>query len=518
MSELNDTLPIGINETISQLNSSILDSNVTSYLNQTKEFVNQFSRNLAFTVYDSKLNNHIEPIYISYFTIVSLACLLIYIASFATLEKPTNALPPNPNHPLFDQTDKDTTYIKDAAIDEPHALMMPLFAGVGLVGLYFGLQKFDKTKLSYYLNKYILVISLKSNTFTITYFLKSALRSICYKFGISSLRFNKRYTLTFSNDTMIHSSGIEENLSLPDYTEKEKIIKEELLLESRNDIAKEDQLFNYYFSAADIYGWIFGLLSTVAFAYLDGADNWLLSNILSASSVIACIPMGRLPSFKPAFIILVFFFFYDIYFVFGSNVMMEVATKIDIPVKLLIPMRANRELNEISMSMLGLGDLIIPGMAISLCLRYDLFKHHKEHPNTEYYHLQKFKKPYFTCALISYAIGLITTIIVLHVYKHGQPALLYLSPALLISIVGMAIKKGDLKNLLKYNEDPHSDTKLEDKNAIDIDIICSKETLFLAGAISAEDEDDKDDFDYVDESEIELMAEELESEAEFDDE
>jgi Signal peptide peptidase len=70
--------------------------------------------------------------------------------------------------------------------------------------------------------------------------------------------------------------------------------------------------------------------------------------------------------------------------------------------------------------MLGLGDIVIPGIFIALALRYDY--HHfimacPKHP---------FWKPYFYAGLFAYIAGLVTTMAVMHIFGAAQPALLYL--------------------------------------------------------------------------------------------
>lgn len=44
-----------------------------------------------------------------------------------------------------------------------------------------------------------------------------------------------------------------------------------------------------------------------------------------------------LASFKVGFLLLWFLFFYDIFWVYGTDVMVTVAKKLDIPIKLLFP-------------------------------------------------------------------------------------------------------------------------------------------------------------------------------------
>lgn len=61
-------------------------------------------------------------------------------------------------------------------------------------------------------------------------------------------------------------------------------------------------------------------------------------------------------------------FFYDIFWVYGTDVMVTVAKSFDAPIKLLFPY--NWEENK--KSMLGLGDIVIPGVFVALALKYDI--------------------------------------------------------------------------------------------------------------------------------------------------
>jgi minor histocompatibility antigen H13 len=52
--------------------------------------------------------------------------------------------------------------------------------------------------------------------------------------------------------------------------------------------------------------------------------------------------------------------------------MLTVAKSIDAPIKLLFP--KNWETTPPEFSLLGLGDIVLPGIFIGLCLRYDIIK------------------------------------------------------------------------------------------------------------------------------------------------
>lgn len=68
--------------------------------------------------------------------------------------------------------------------------------------------------------------------------------------------------------------------------------------------------------------------------------------------------------------------------------------------------------------MLGLGDVVIPGMFIALALRYDHARGEKTRTS--------FSKEYFFVTLTAYVVGLVATMTVMHTFGKAQPALLYL--------------------------------------------------------------------------------------------
>lgn len=141
---------------------------------------------------------------------------------------------------------------------------------------------------------------------------------------------------------------------------------------------------------------------------------------------------------------------------FGTNVMVTVAKSFEAPIKLVFPQDLlEKGLAASNFAMLGLGDIVIPGIFIALLLRYD-------------YSLKRKSSVYFYATFIAYFMGLMATIFVMHVYKHAQPALLYLVPACVITPLCVAAVKGDLKSLFAYEDHPEEkegtkDTKEKSK-------------------------------------------------------
>nr|CAD7617226.1 unnamed protein product [Timema genevievae] len=87
-------------------------------------------------------------------------------------------------------------------------------------------------------------------------------------------------------------------------------------------------------------------------------------------------------------------------------------------------------------AMLGLGDIVIPGIFIALLLRFDTS-------------LKRSTNMYFNVTFGAYFLGLMATILIMHLFKHAQPALLYLVPACLGAPLGVALLRGDIKALFQ---------------------------------------------------------------------
>ena len=200
-------------------------------------------------------------------------------------------------------------------------------------------------------------------------------------------------------------------------------------------------------------------------AYLLADKHWVLSNALGLALAVTGIEAVHLDSFRTGFILLAGLFVYDVFWVFGTEVMVSVARNFNLPIKLLFPRDIaalwaapdasllQRILSKLPLvgdasaaspasstrfSMLGLGDIVVPGVFIALCLRFD-------------HHNQSKWLPYFRCTLLAYILGLVCTMVVMHVFKAAQPALLYLSPACSLAPILVALCRGQLAALLTFH-------------------------------------------------------------------
>lgn len=252
------------------------------------------------------------------------------------------------------------------------------------------------------------------------------------------------------------------------------------------------------------------LLAIAAQLYFNLVEKpWWLTNILGFSFAYNALQIMSPTTAWTGTLILMALFIYDIYFVFFTPLMVTVATNIDIPAKLLFPrpLGPHQDQSKQALSMLGLGDIVLPGIIIGYALRFDLhlfylrkqvgqatgnatvlegaeddkaseirksdakpeimkakwipatgswgerfWTSYKKNEIPEALQGVVFPKTYFYATLVGYAIGLIATFGILQVYAHAQPALLYLVPGTLGALWGTALIKGDIKTLWEYSE------------------------------------------------------------------
>jgi minor histocompatibility antigen H13 len=216
---------------------------------------------------------------------------------------------------------------------------------------------------------------------------------------------------------------------------------------------------------------------TVSVFYI-ATGYWAASNLFGIAFSVQGIEMLSLGSFLNGTILLCGLFFYDVFWVFGTDVMVTVAKSFDAPIKLLFPQFGS----EGTPSMLGLGDIVIPGIFIALLLRFDIWmniqrlkkktgenkwsKEEKHDVDCLYCHAEKqkpLKTSYFTTNLIAYFFGLCTTVGVMYSFGAAQPALLYLVPACLGTSILLSNIKGEFKQLWKYTENEEEGEQGEKK-------------------------------------------------------
>jgi len=217
---------------------------------------------------------------------------------------------------------------------------------------------------------------------------------------------------------------------------------------------------------------------------------WIVQDLMGACVCIAFLTVIRMNSIKVGTVLLVTAFVYDIFFVFitphifGESIMVTVATgggqaqdpyycekypsegdcnNTPLPMLFAIP-----KINDWrgGLSMLGLGDIVIPGLICCFAARLDSAKHLAnsrrareqterdgtgEIPNAEEKRAcsSRLLSGYFSPIIMAYAIGLMLATIAVYLMKRGQPALLYIVPLTLCTMVLKGSINNELRDLWK---------------------------------------------------------------------
>lgn len=207
---------------------------------------------------------------------------------------------------------------------------------------------------------------------------------------------------------------------------------------------------------------------------------WVMQDIMGACMCVMFLAVMKLNSIKVASVLLTAAFFYDIFFVFvtplltkeGKSIMVDVATSgggptaspewcerypdhkdcqggDPLPMLFTIP-----RIDDFSggSSMLGLGDIVLPGLLLSFAARYDEAKRFIGRSSREGRAVSNAgcagsQRGYFPYLVVAYAIGLAMANAAVYLMKMGQPALLYLVPCCLGTMVYLGRKRGELDDL-----------------------------------------------------------------------
>jgi len=208
---------------------------------------------------------------------------------------------------------------------------------------------------------------------------------------------------------------------------------------------------------------------------------WALQDVLGVLFLVVMLRSVRLPSLRVAAILLSAAFLYDIFWVFlqphltqSESVMIHVAGGGDkrepLPLALKVPLFSHNgdhvfDFNRFSI--LGYGDVVLPGMLCVLMKQFDVFT---------------FPRParcgYFTWCLVGYVVGMLLTFLALFYNvggRSGQPALLYLVPCTLGSTLLIARWRGEL-GAMWMGRGVEGDVKKEDEEEREGSEVCELES------------------------------------------
>ncbi|CAO2650955.1 Nn.00g092520.m01.CDS01 [Neocucurbitaria sp. VM-36] len=464
---------------------------------------------------------NIQPMLPTYVHLIASALFPIYAGAHASLSRPSSAAKPTKQkRKAEDETadDEDDEEDEEERIMEglspTDAILMPLFAGLALASLYFLLKWMkDPALLNKILNAYFAIFGVFSVSRLITDVLDIG----------HSIIFPRRYAL---GGTLYHVKGTEKKavpvagnikdkqpivsplpgflakLSLPDRARK--ILWADRAMPGNKWTLKlyMHRLFAGRFKVGPhgIVGVLAGLTTVAYFNLVD--KPWYLTNLLGFGFSYGALQLMSPTTFATGSLILGALFFYDIYFVFFTPMMVTVAKSLDIPIKLMFPRpgSADDPTAQPSHAMLGLGDVVLPGIMIGLALRFDLYlfylRRQKHTPaaatgendkveKPKYFSLAgrwsdhfwthsltgrplwvsskieeskleapfTFPKTYFNASLVGYVAGMLATLGVMMIWNHAQPALLYLVPGVLGSLWLTALIRGELNLMWSYSEE-----------------------------------------------------------------
>ncbi|XP_049635238.1 minor histocompatibility antigen H13 isoform X1 [Suncus etruscus] len=339
-----------------------------------------------------------EGIALAYGSLLLMALLPIFFGALRSVRCARGKGPPSlpGGIPEYHQNPSDMP----ETITSRDAARFPIIASCTLLGLYLFFKIFSQEYINLLLSMYFFVLGILALSHTISPFMN--------KFFPASFP-NRQYQLLFTQ-------GSGEN--------KEEII-------------------NYEFDTKDLV--CLGLSSIVGIWYLL-RKHWIANNLFGLAFSLNGVELLHLNNVSTGCILLGGLFIYDVFWVFGTNVMVTVAKSFEAPIKLVFPQDLlEKGLDADNFAMLGLGDIVIPGIFIALLLRFDIS-------------LKKNTHTYFYTSFAAYIFGLGLTIFIMHIFKHAQPALLYLVPACIGFPVLVALAKGEVTEMFSYEESNPKDS------------------------------------------------------------
>ncbi|XP_027728472.1 signal peptide peptidase-like 2C [Vombatus ursinus] len=174
---------------------------------------------------------------------------------------------------------------------------------------------------------------------------------------------------------------------------------------------------------------------------------WLLQDMLGVSYCLFVLRRVRLPTLRSCTSFLLALLALDVFFVFitpfltrtGESIMVEVASGPSdstshekLPMVLKVPRLSFSPLTlcDRPFSILGFGDIVVPGFLVAYCHRFDI--------------QVRSSRIYYMACTLAYAVGLLLTFLAMILMQMGQPALLYLVSCTLITSLAVAICRQEL--------------------------------------------------------------------------
>ncbi|KAI0978675.1 hypothetical protein GJ496_008081 [Pomphorhynchus laevis] len=335
---------------------------------------------------------------------------------------------------VYEGCKRSVVYLKKRKSDEDKAQVLstrevavfPLMASATLLTAYIIFRLFSKEYTNILLNIYFLIVGVAA--------LFRAFRSVFLRLipNLSPLLPNTEYVLSLTAISTESTSDKDQQKGKPEEIDKWRFNAKDLLI-------------------------IAVFTSFAVWNYLN--KHWLANNLIAIAISINAIEILQLNKFSNGVILLSGLFLYDIFWVFGTNVMVSVAKNIEGPIKIVWPNNTfnstvwKGQVKGTAFAMLGLGDIVIPGIFIALLKRFDDSRTDGTGSDINDNKSSPHLISYYQICFAFYLLALVCTILVMLVFKHAQPALLYIVPLLVLPVTLLALVRGDLTKLIAYRDE-----------------------------------------------------------------
>lgn len=446
-----------------------------------------------------------KPLIPMYIHLILSAVFPIYTGAHASLSRPSSAAKPDKKarkkaDPEDDSDDEDKIQ-KMEGMSNKDAIVLPITAGLVLMGLYFLIKWYGADLINLILGWYFAGVGMFSVAKLVN---DAAVFVVGFCFPTWYGDQGKLWRVAQNEQRAMSNNGAMDRRSspLPGVLGRLPLpkIASDLYWQVRGATKQKVSIKAYIatllhvranVTLINILSAVFGLATII---YVNTVSKpWFLTNLQGFAVSYSALQLMSPTTFSTGSLILAALFCYDIWAVFFTPFMVGVAKNLDQPIKLVFPRpdepsATPGEPPVKSYSMLGLGDIVLPGIMIGLALRFDLYMFYlrkqkkltREEGKDE---VEKapyvsvtgkwgerfwtmglptsslppqlkfaFPKTYFTASLVGYIFGMLTTLGVMSVFQHAQPALLYLVPGVLLSIWATAIARGELKDLWQFSE------------------------------------------------------------------
>lgn len=437
------------------------------------------------------------PLFVAYISLITLAVLPIYFGSFQSLRTPARVLEarkasrkgkkakkPDAEDEDEDDEDDDDEPSASETLTSSDAWLFPVIGSFVLFSMYLVFKFLDRKWVDRVLGVYFGIVGFASVIKAFTLITAGAVGQ-------------KRWRAVLD-----HKVTITKRLSDKELAEERRQVEARAKKDDGIDVDAEipagriRTILSLRASTWHIPIVVASALPLLAFQF---TRHWLASNTIALSLALNAIALMGLDSFLTGSIMLGGLFFYDIFWVFGTEVMVSVARNFEAgPIKILFPKNLPQIVQHYvqnssssgkadiasellgakaaarlpsflqsalatmssapvwQMTMLGLGDIVIPGIFIALALRFDQHLHLRSLNDKQLAAFTRrdtrFPKPYFTATLTAYVAGLATTMGVMHIFQAAQPALLYLSPACVAAVGIKAIVRGETGEVWSWKD------------------------------------------------------------------